>query len=308
MDSKPAVEGPDFLCIGMAKAGTGWLFDQVNAHPDFWMPPIKGLNYLGHEVPRMRNVGRRVLRIGRGGGKRSKWRDDNERDTAFLKEAALYANKRRNLQNYISLFRHKGDLLSGDVTPTYADLTASDITELAAAMPQVKIVLLVRDPVSRAESRLSMAYRHGEVDDEVAADPEMFRRYVASAPSLTDERSAPTDIVARWKRRAPNLPFRTILFDDIAGRPDKARHELLTFLGADPAKESMLPPGFNHKQEADKLILNDAAKAILIERFRDEVIACAKLFGGEAEKWVTKYGLDGAAGASRPASAAAARA
>jgi hypothetical protein len=34
-------DGPDFLCVGVPKAGTGWLFDQLNAHPDFWMPPVK---------------------------------------------------------------------------------------------------------------------------------------------------------------------------------------------------------------------------------------------------------------------------
>jgi len=36
--------GPDVICIGMEKAGTGWLYDQL-AHADgAWMPPIKELN------------------------------------------------------------------------------------------------------------------------------------------------------------------------------------------------------------------------------------------------------------------------
>jgi hypothetical protein len=235
------------------------------------------------------------MRMGRKpNNKRQKFRDANERDAAFLREAAALAGKEQDLPAYAALFRHKGELLSGDVTPTYVDLGESDIRGIAEVMPGVKIVLLVRDPVSRAQSRLSMGYRHGEIDDEMAANPRKFKRFIESAPSMAEERSRPTEIVARWKRCAPNLAFRTFLFDDIAERPEKARHDILTFLGADPAKESTIDAGWNHKAEAAKLVLNDEAKAILVDHFKDEIIACAKLFGGEAEKWIAKYGLDGA--------------
>ncbi len=36
---------PDFLCVGAQKAGTTWLYQQLDSHPDFWMPPIKELHY-----------------------------------------------------------------------------------------------------------------------------------------------------------------------------------------------------------------------------------------------------------------------
>ena len=37
---------PDFLCVGAQKAGTSWLYRQLEPHPDFWMPPLKELHYL----------------------------------------------------------------------------------------------------------------------------------------------------------------------------------------------------------------------------------------------------------------------
>ena len=37
--------GPDFFCIGAQKGGTRWLYDQLQLHPDFWMPPVKELHY-----------------------------------------------------------------------------------------------------------------------------------------------------------------------------------------------------------------------------------------------------------------------
>src|SRR5690242_8404543 len=50
---------PDFLCVGAQKAGTSWLYRQLEPHPDFWMPPVKELHYLDnlnrtkrHQTPR----------------------------------------------------------------------------------------------------------------------------------------------------------------------------------------------------------------------------------------------------------------
>ena len=37
--------GPDFICFGMQKAGTRWLYDQMCARKDVWMPPIKEMNF-----------------------------------------------------------------------------------------------------------------------------------------------------------------------------------------------------------------------------------------------------------------------
>src|SRR5689334_15761196 len=44
-DQTAARTGPDFLCVGAQKAGTGWLYEQLRSHPDFWMPPVKELHY-----------------------------------------------------------------------------------------------------------------------------------------------------------------------------------------------------------------------------------------------------------------------
>ncbi len=44
---RPPTRGgePDFLCVGAHKAGSTWLYQQLDSHPDFWMPPIKELHY-----------------------------------------------------------------------------------------------------------------------------------------------------------------------------------------------------------------------------------------------------------------------
>lgn len=298
------VAGPDFVCIGMAKAGTGWLFDQLNSHPDFWMPPIKGLSYLHKQFPKMSGATRGLMRSTRGRRSgRGKRRSGESRDYEFLKEASACRGQPRDLARYAALFRFKDDLLSGDITPTYVELTPDDISQIAKALPDVKIILLVRDPVARAASRLSMAYRNGDFDAGLLDNLDVFREFVASSIILSEERSRPSQIVARWAESAPNVQFRYFLFDDIENEPEKARREILLYLGADPDKRGELTAGHNHKSDAVKLVLPDSAKAILVEYFQDEVLTCAGLFGGQAANWVTRYGLSDA----KPAASAVAR-
>lgn len=59
------VHGPDFICIGMEKAGTGWLYDQVDHAEGAWMSPIKELNHFcgdpftPFDLPRLQELKRR---------------------------------------------------------------------------------------------------------------------------------------------------------------------------------------------------------------------------------------------------------
>jgi hypothetical protein len=39
---------PDFLCIGAQKAGTSWLYQNLQEHPGIWLPPIKEIHYFDY--------------------------------------------------------------------------------------------------------------------------------------------------------------------------------------------------------------------------------------------------------------------
>jgi hypothetical protein len=91
---------------------------------------------------------------------------------------------------------------------------------------------------------------------------------------------------------APSLPFRYYFFDDIANAPERTRHDILTFLGADPDKPSgALPAGYNRKSGKATLVLTDPIRAVIRDRLAGEVRACASVFGGPAREWPARYGL-----------------
>src|SRR5215469_11920927 len=164
----------------MPKAGTGWLYDQLSHHPDFWMPPGKELHYLNQDVTKAKIFKRYLegtetgnLRYGRRN--RLEW---GERELTFLRDIVSCAGEPMNIGRYAGLFRHKGNLLSGDISPGYGTLEDRSIGEIAASLPETKIILLVREPVSRAWSRLSHAWRAGEFDVSLLDDPAKFANFI----------------------------------------------------------------------------------------------------------------------------------
>jgi hypothetical protein len=286
--------GPDFLCVGMPKAGTQWLFDQLQSHPDFWMPPIKEIYYLDRKLPRLKGA-RRLLkkienspeRMERRSSKRRPW---DARDRAFLEAAARIAGQPMDLERYGELFACKGDSKTGDITPNYCRLPDEVVAALAGRLPELRVVLLVRDPVARAWSHICMWHRQERFDETLLEDAARFRAFLEGNDHLLSISFA-TQTAARWRKHAPRTAFRHFFLDDIAARPEQVRGEILSFLGADPAKPARFAPDFNRKSDTAKLVLTESIKAVLIDRFAQELRDGASAFGGHAAEWPAKYGV-----------------
>lgn len=283
--------GPDFLCIGMQKAGTDWLFDQLQFHPDFWMPPVKEFHYFDRKITPKVGRATKLLNLSpqRLAQKLSVRRAWDERDYAFLHEASQLQGL--DFQRYAALFRYKDSLLSGEITPGYCVLGEEMIRAIDREFPGLKIVLLVRDPVARAWSQISMAYRNDNFDASVLGSRTAFADFLESS-ALVGDRSFPTKIAERWKRAGAHLEFGYFLFDRLEAEPERARHDVLRFLGADPDKKSgEVPANQNRKAKLAKLPMTDEILGVLVEHFREELAACAALFGEEAQQWPARYGL-----------------
>lgn len=286
--------GPNFLCVGMPKAGTQWLFDQLLSHPDFWMPPIKEIYYLDRKNPRLKGAKRLLKRLedspkrmDRRTAKRRPW---DKRDTAFLETAARIGGEEMSLDRYNELFLCRGSSLSGDITPNYCRLSDETVERIAQRFPEIRIVLLVRDPVARAWSHLCMWHRQEKFDQALLRDADAFRNFLENNEHLLGISFA-SQAAARWARHAPKVAFRYFFLDDIAVRPEETSREIITFLGGDAAKPPHFTPNFNRKSETAKLTLTDDIKAILVRRFAQELHDCAAAFGGHATGWPARYGV-----------------
>jgi hypothetical protein len=280
------VIGPDFCCIGAQKSGTGWLYEQLRSHPDFWMPPVKELHYFDRFWRSPRKAGGNKGRVDRA---RQDARDQRDLDFLAAMES-LFARPETDLQGYARLFAPKGSLISGDITPGYSTLPEEVVERIANHFPELKVVFLARDPVERAWSHLSMWVRHGRIPAFDVNNIEEVTRNL-SQPEVV-MRSHPSKIVARWRRHVTADRMRVYFFDDLKRDPAELRGSLIQFLGGDPSTSSgALAVDHNTKAKQDRLELTDKMRAHVAAFFAEELKACASELGGPAAGWPARYGL-----------------
>jgi hypothetical protein len=288
-------EGPDFICIGLQKAGTQWLYDQLQFHPDFWMTPIKELNFF---FPQFLNgsaakAARRFERdpekaLAASNAKRvaSDARPLDQRDTVFFQEVSqsLKKQKKRSVDDYARLFIPKGVQLSGDVTPRFSVMKEKHIYRIAKRFPTTKVIMMLRDPVERAWSQWRMVISRDQIPASDEQNVEALRRFFDH--KFNYNLSYPTKIAARWREAFGEDRFHYFFLDDVAKNPGSVREAIITLLGGDPAKPSSVDPGFNRKAKPEPSSRrSEAVQEFMKERFERERRRCAKIFGGPARLW-----------------------
>jgi hypothetical protein len=211
--------GPDFLCVGAHKAGTTWLYHQLESHPNFWMPPVKELHYLAQ-----------LSMVQRAAHPRCR----DERDLRFLKRLkSLSAEPTIDLENYGRLFESKASLLSGDISTNYSTLSNEVIRQVVGYFPNLKVIFLARDPVERVWSHLSMEVHYRQIKPFDVTNIDEVNRNLLRRGCLAFVLSV---VVARWKRHVHPKQFHVYFFDDPQSNLIELRRSILRFLGADPDK------------------------------------------------------------------------
>lgn len=275
--------GPDFICFGMQKAGTRWLFQQMNAREDVWMPPIKEINYFTKKCFKEDNL--RTLASNTGSLPLVTHPSNELKRQKFCQHFSTFHASRSGLDWYCKLFNPAGEHITGDVSPNYSEVNPDDIPRIAKGLPRTKFILLIREPVDRAWSALCMDLRKGRVSKEEITTwdtllPLLKRR-------KREMKSLPSELWKRWSAEIPADRIRYWFFDDICSRPDEVVDEICGFLGIKPGPGS-LPANFNSKQGNEKIDMPAHIREKLVEYYAEEIKACADVFGGNAVKWREK--------------------
>lgn len=261
---------PDFICIGMQKSGTRWLYEQLRGHPQFWMPPLKEIQFFGSRFPSPKHIsGLRTKKI------------VDPRDRAFISryESIAY-DTNHPIEIYLSLFEFAGDLLTGDVTPHYSTFNEQQVDEVASVLPNVKIVLMVRDPIKRVWSALNDAANDGKLEREAVVDLAAMK--IALEKENFESMSFPSRTFRNWSRHYTVKPF---FLDHVDRDPVTARAGILEFLGADPSIPSSVPPSHNSKAGRPRAEFTPEIQATLENYFREEIEDCISVFGAPAATW-----------------------
>lgn len=201
----------DFLCIGGMRCGTTSLWTMLRAHPGVFLPDTKELHYFDSD------------------------RAVNDPTLAEYRT------------NFVAA---RPGQLRGEFTPAY--LTREGVAErIGSAVPDARIIAILRDPVARAWSHYWFRVRQGRegLSFTAALRRERERQFTHTGWQFA---------YAAWSMYAPRIDLyhrlfgkdrvRVVFFEDIVADPQRVGRGIAEFLGVD-ADPLTKPQSFAHANE-----------------------------------------------------------
>lgn len=258
---------PSFLIIGAQRAGTTSLFEYLRRHPDV-VGPLRGAQdvYLGKEVHFF--------------------------DTNFHLGVDWYRSFFPTTLRRRVARRLGGDLVAGESTPYYLFHPAVP-TRVATVLPDVRLIVLLRDPVERAYSHYHLMRRKRlekfSFEDAVAAEEERLvgkKERILADPAFRSyqhrhhaylARGFYAEQLQRWFSCLPRQQFLVLRTEDFAMRPADIYAQALDFLGLRP----MPLPAIRHRNQRPYPPLDQTLRAHLQEQFAEPNAKLSRLLGQE---------------------------
>eukprot|EP01035_Chromulina_nebulosa_P055578 gene55578-76160_t len=148
---------PGFLCIGTQKSATSWFFNVLQEHPKVWMPPIRELHFFDRIGRPKATVRKRHLLLAKK-MKRVAGREEQPAEgwLDYLDRVASHKTVSREWYEETFSWPVEDDVIKGDVTPAYLEITKRKVKMAREILGDVKIMIIIRRPLDRELSQLRM--------------------------------------------------------------------------------------------------------------------------------------------------------
>lgn len=199
---------PTFIVIGAAKAGTTALYWYLSEHPHVHMSPVKETNFFAFGL------------------------DDSGHP--LYGDPDLHRFPIRDWDSYLELFSGAGDSKAiGEASPIYLECPQA-AGRIAAALPDVKIICGLRNPVDRAYSDYQM-YLRNRGQDLVAGEALSPGAAWARPDSHWMRIGRYHDMLSRYLTVFRRDQVHVYLFEEMKRQPLEVVQDVYRFLGLDPS-------------------------------------------------------------------------
>jgi sulfotransferase family protein len=157
-----------------------------------------------------------------------------------IKEVKYFSSlyKWLDLGWYADHFLPAGERIAGEASPSYALLPVEQIQAIRRLLPDVKLIFLMRDPISRAWSHAKHCHRYWEANFKTSrsdyGDVTEAEWEVNFFHDWTLTNSDYLGQLKRWSSVFPREQMYVGFYESIATRPVEMLREMFAFLGADP--------------------------------------------------------------------------
>ncbi|OAB55122.1 sulfotransferase [Phormidium willei BDU 130791] len=207
---------PNFLVIGVQKAGTTSIYRYLRQHPQVYMSPVKETNFLE--------------------------RDWTEQTTPKVKKP----KKVNTLEKYIALFDEVQDEIAiGEASPNYLFHYKTSIPTIQNLVPDAKLVVILRNPIERAYSDYLMHLRDAINGVECRSLSEQASRRPITSHQI--RKGFYAESLQAFMNQFGVDQVKVCLYDDLVQDPVAMMQGIYRFIGVD---DSFVPDTSVRAQKA----------------------------------------------------------
>lgn len=220
---------PTFLIVGAVKAGTTSIHEYLQMHPQVFMSPVKETNHFSDADMLFEHFNvdyKQDINI------------NLDKYLAGPMDKKVHIAHVRTAEQYAKLFRDVRDEKAiGEVSNSYLFLP-STAAAIKHALPNVQIVMILRNPVERLYSQFLMNLKLGKIVEkdlrkEIAADQaKAVKGWGVSHLYL--EVGMYYEQVKRYLDIFPRQQVKILFYDDYKKDPAGTMKDLFAFLHVDP--------------------------------------------------------------------------
>jgi hypothetical protein len=246
---------PDFIIGGAPRSGTTWLYELLDRHP--------GVHMARPVAPEPKFF---------------------LRDDEYAKGLEYYSQK------------WFGDVdpskKAGEKSTDYLE-SASAATRIARDLPRVKLIFLLREPVSRAYSNYLWSKRNGlETEDFATAlrlederERTLPERWKFTRPFSYFSRGLYADLLEPYVNRFMDRQLLVLRFEDIIDHPSVVAERVHAFIGVPPRAADAHGLGIVNPSGGDATGLSDDLRRELARRYVEPNRRLSALLGPSFRGW-----------------------
>ena len=284
----------NFLGIGAQKSATSWLWRVLKEHDDIWMPPRKELHYfdrdLSYPSPSFLATDKLSDRLISKEPNNILFRNKLSTELGIKIDSkqkniewySKYFLGTYNDEWYKSLFKEGKGKVSGEITPAYSILNKEDILHIKTLFPELKIILILRNPIERAWSQARFYMTRNLFD--INKDIDKLKEFINSDIQTT--RGDYLRIIDNWSSVFSKENFFIGFYDEIEEDNKKFVSKICDFLEIE--KNSIMEKDIVNKKIniSIELEIPNEIEKYLIDKYYDEIEQLSIIFKKYPTKWL----------------------
>lgn len=212
-------------------------------------------------------------------------------DSLFLPEAKELHyfdwNFHRPVSEYCDEFRNAGSRIRGEITPGYATLNDSRVAFIRSLVPDLRVILLLRDPIERSWSQAVMNLVEIEGGSPEEIPVEKFLEHLSE--DRVRLRNDYVGIIDRWTNAFGSDQIYVGFFEDVVARPVKLLGEILDFLGVQQQEEWFFSEAAKRIRPGIKVEMPDAVRTFLVQENMANLQILADRYGAPVVDWMGRH-------------------